>query len=242
MNGIELRGLGKSYGSRTALSGLDLRIEAGTTYALLGPNGAGKTTTIGILSCLLKADRGQALVLGRDTAKEPREIKRLVGVSPQRTAVARRLGARENLLLVAGAYGLDRATARRRADELLDSLGLADRAEERADGLSGGMERRLSIAMALVADPPVLFLDEPTLGLDPDARRELWDLLLGYAGKKTILLTTHYLEEAERLASVIGILVKGELKIEGGAAELKAASGGSLEDTYLDLVRKEERS
>lgn len=242
MNGIELRGLEKSYGSRAALRGLDLRIEEGATYALLGPNGAGKTTTIGILSCLLRADRGEALVLGRDAAREPREVKRLVGVSPQRTAVARRLGARENLLLVAGAYGLDRATARRRADELLESLGLADRAEERADSLSGGMERRLSIAMALVADPPVLFLDEPTLGLDPDARRELWDLLLGYAGRKTILLTTHYLEEAERLASVIGILVKGELRIEGVAAELKAASGGSLEDTYLDLVRKEERS
>ena len=243
--GIEARGLRKDYGKRRAVRGIDLLIPKGSTFALLGPNGAGKTTTVRMLACLVRPSGGTAAVLGRDAAREPEAVKRLVGVSPQETAVARRLSALENLLLVAGAYGLPRAEARRRAEELLAALSLEDRARERASTLSGGMERRLSIAMAMVADPPVLFLDEPTLGLDPDARRELWELIEGFSGKKTILLTTHYLEEAERLAGRLAIIVDGSIAAEGGAEEMKRMApggAGSLEEAYLALVRKETRS
>jgi len=242
MKGIEAIGLAKDYGERRALRPLDLAIEEGSTFALLGPNGAGKTTTVKLLSCLLRPSAGSARILGRDAAAETAAVKRLVGVSPQETAVAPRLSAMENLLLVAGAYGLGRAESRRRAEELLAAMSLEDRARDRASSLSGGMERRLSIAMAMVADPPVLFLDEPTLGLDPEARRELWELIEGFAGTKTVLLTTHYLEEAERLADRVGILVGGALRALGTADQIKAEAGApSLEEAYLALVKKESK-
>jgi ABC-2 type transport system ATP-binding protein len=197
-----------------------------------------------MLSCLLKPSGGRAMVLGHDVAGEAGKVKSLIGVSPQETAVAPRLTAFENLVLIAGCYGLDRPTSRRRAEALLAAMDLEDRAKDRASTLSGGMERRLSIAMAMVADPPVLFLDEPTLGLDPDARQELWGLLRGFNGEKTILLTTHYLEEAERLASRMAVLVDGGLAAEGSPEELKRLApggGGSLEEAYLALVHKELR-
>jgi len=239
--GIEARGLCKSFGARRAVRDVDLTIPAGTTLALLGPNGAGKTTTVRMLAGILRPSGGSAAILGRDIEKEREAAKRLVGVSPQTTAVASRLTAQENLLLVAGAYGLRRDEARRRSEELLAAMGLESRARDRASTLSGGMERRLSIAMAMVADPPVLFLDEPSLGLDPEARSDLWVLLQGFTGKKTILLTTHYLEEAARLADSIVVLVDGEIVAAGSPEDIakRAPDGASLEAAYLSLVRKE---
>lgn len=240
--GIEVQGLVKDYRGRRALRGVDLSVAAGTSLALLGPNGAGKSTMIKILSGLLRPSAGAARVLGRDVLSEPLAVKALVGVSPQETAVAPRLSCEENLLLIAGAYGMDRRRAKERSRELLEALGLGDRTRDRASSLSGGMERRLSIAMALVADPPVLFLDEPSVGLDPEARAELWRLIAGLRGRKTLLLTTHYLEEAGFLADRVAVLVKGAIVAEGSPdaiRELDPAGKGSLDSAYLALVSKE---
>jgi ABC-2 type transport system ATP-binding protein len=174
-----------------------------------------------MLSCLLKPSGGRARVAGYDLRTEAKQIKRRIGVSPQETAIAGRLTTRENLLLIGAAYGLDPKLSKRRAEELLAAMGLEKRARDRAAGLSGGLARRLSIAMALVADPPVLFLDEPSLGLDPEARSELWTYLGTYKGQKTILLTTHYLEEADNLADSIAVLVDGSILASGSPEEIK---------------------
>jgi ABC-2 type transport system ATP-binding protein len=239
--GIEAVALAKSYGPRRAVRGIDLRLPSGRTLALLGPNGAGKTTTIRMLSCLLRPSSGRALVLGRDIAAEAGAVKRLIGVSPQETAVAPRLSVMENICLIAGAYGLDRPASRSRAEELMELFSLADRSRDRASSLSGGLARRLSIAMALAADPPVLFLDEPTLGLDPEARSELRLLIAELKKEKTILLTTHYLEEADVLADRIAVIAEGRIEAEGSPEDIKRlAPGGSgtLEQAYLSIVRK----
>jgi ABC-2 type transport system ATP-binding protein len=240
--GIEAQALAKDFGKRRAVRGVDLAIEAGSAFALLGPNGAGKTTTIRMLSCLLRPSAGSARILGRDIRSETAEVKRLVGVSPQETAVAPRLSVRENLLLIAGAYGLGGRAGRERAETLMEALSLQDRAKDKANSLSGGLARRLSIAMALVADPPVLFLDEPTLGLDPEARSELWQLISSLKGEKTILLTTHYLEEADKLADRIAIIAGGAIVAEGTTEEIKRLAPGkpeSLDEAYLAIVKKE---
>jgi ABC-2 type transport system ATP-binding protein len=239
--GIEAKGLSKRYGKRLAVCGIDLEVAAGETMALLGPNGAGKSTTIKMLCCLLKPSSGGAKILGRDIAAGIGEVKRLVGVSPQETAVAPRLTVRENLDLIAGAYGLDRSTRKARAEALMEDLSLSDRSRDRAGTLSGGLARRLSIAMALVADPPVLFLDEPTLGLDPEARAELWRLIERLKEKKTILLTTHYLEEADKLADRITIIAEGRIAAEGRPEEIRRldpSGDGNLEGAYLSIVKK----
>lgn len=240
--GIEALGLAKEYGKRKAVAGIDLAIPAGSTFALLGPNGAGKTTTIRMLSCLLRPSSGRALVLGRDIERETAEVKRLVGVSPQETAVAPRLSVSENLMLIAGTYGLSAKEARARTEELMGALSLSERRRDRANTLSGGLARRLSIAMALVADPPIVFLDEPTLGLDPEARGELWQLIASLKGEKTILLTTHYLEEADKLADRIAIISGGRKIVEGSTEEIKRSVPGeqvSLEEAYLAIIKKE---
>lgn len=236
-NAIEIHSLVKDYKSRRAVDGLDLSVKRGEFFALLGPNGAGKTTTIKMLCCLLTPTDGDALVCGRSIVREAEEVKKLINLSPQETAVAARLSVKENLELIARLYGDDKQTAQRKAAEAMQRFGLSDRANDRAKALSGGLQRSLSLAMALITDPEVVFLDEPTLGLDVRARRALWKTLTELKGEKTVILTTHYLEEAEALSDRIGIMYGGSLRALGTADEIKSLAGAdSFEDAFLALT------
>ena len=240
MNAIEIRGLTRRFGARTAVDSLTLDIGQGEIFALLGLNGAGKTTTIRMLCGLLPPDGGDALVCGESVVRAPREVKRRINISPQETAVASRLSVAENLELAARLYGADRAQARRRAGEMMERFRLSDRARDRAKTLSGGMQRRLSIAMACISDPEVLFLDEPTLGLDVRARRELWELIRELGERSTVVLTTHYLEEVAALAGHIAVMSAGKLRAAGTQAEiLRTAGRETLEDAFLALTETE---
>ena len=237
---IEIKALTKRFGARTAVDGLSLEIKKGELMALLGVNGAGKTTTIKMLCCLLPPTEGDALVLGDSIVREPQKVKGRHNISPQETAVAPNLTIEENLMLMAGMYGASKAEAKARAKELMASFELLDRAKDMAGKLSGGLQRRLSIAMALISEPEVLFLDEPTLGLDVRARRDLWKIVEGLKGKITIVLTTHYLEEAEALSDRIAIMHEGRLRAVGTAAELKAQTGTeNIEDMFIALTDAE---
>jgi ABC-2 type transport system ATP-binding protein len=218
---IRTFGLTKKFGDLTAVNGINLSIKNGELFSLLGPNGAGKTTTIKMLCCLLKPTAGSANVVGHDVWKEPIAVKEIIGISPQETAIAEHLNAWENLALICGIYGLSKEGTRKRSEELLKLMGLIKRAKDQVRKFSGGMQRRLSIAMALISDPQVLFLDEPTLGLDPQARRSMWEQIAELKGKKTILLTTHYLEEADALADRIAIMDEGKIVALGTPNELK---------------------
>ncbi len=239
MNAIEIVGLTKRYAGRRVVDALELTVPAGELFALLGVNGAGKSTTIRMLSCLTTPTAGDGLLMGRSVTKDSRRAKEILAVSPQETAVAPNLTAAENLELMAGIYG----RPRERAGQVMDQLGLGRWARQRARTLSGGWQRRLSIAMALVSQPEVLFLDEPTLGLDVLARRELWGTIRGLKGRTTIILTTHYLEEAEALADRIGIMDRGRLRAVGTAAELKALAGRDrFEDAFVVLAGEEAAS
>ena len=237
MIAIQTLKLGKTYGKTTAVKSLDLAIEQGELFALLGVNGAGKTTTIRMLSCLTKPTGGDALLLGDSILTSPLAVKNKINVSPQETAVAPLLTVRENLELIARIYGHNRQAARQKADEMIKAFSLEDVQKKRAKTLSGGWQRRLSIAMALISDPEILFLDEPTLGLDVLARRELWTLIESLKGKITMVLTTHYMEEAEALSDRIGIMAQGELKAVGPAEELKTlAKTENFEDAFVKLA------
>ena len=239
MNAIEIVGLTKEYAGRRVVDSLELTVPAGELFALLGVNGAGKSTTIKMLSCLTSPTAGDGLLMGRSVTKDSHRAKEILAVSPQETAVAPNLTAAENLELMAGIYG----RPRERAGQVMDQLGLGRWARQRARTLSGGWQRRLSIAMALVSQPEVLFLDEPTLGLDVLARRELWGAIRGLKGRTTIILTTHYLEEAEALADRIGIMDRGRLRAVGTAAELKALAGRDrFEDAFVALAGEEAAS
>ncbi len=219
---IQATGLRKSFGDQVVLDGVDLSVPTGTIFSLLGPNGAGKTTTVRILSTLTSADGGQVRVAGHDPAAEPDEVRGAIGVTGQFSAVDDLLTGRENLLLMADLHHLGRAEARRRADDLLKRFDLADAAGKMAATYSGGMRRRLDLAMTLVGDPKIIFLDEPTTGLDPRSRRTMWDIIRGLAaGGVTIFLTTQYLEEADQLADRIAVLDRGHLVAEGTPEELK---------------------
>ena len=241
MNSIELKALSKQFGSRTAVDKLTLSVEQGTVFGLLGQNGAGKTTTIKMLCGLLAPSSGNALIEGISVTDKPQEVKKLVAVSPQETAVAKKLTVFENLEFVAEIYGASRSTAKETAQEMLLRFGLADRAKDKAKSLSGGMARKLSIAMALISKPKVLFLDEPTLGLDVRARRELWRVIGELNGKMTVVLTTHYLEEAQALCSKIAIMSCGSLRALGTAEEImKQSNTGNFEDAFLFFTEKEE--
>ncbi len=224
---IRATGLAKRFGDHVAVAGLDLTVANGELFSLLGPNGAGKTTTIKMLCCLLRPSGGRASILGHDIEHEPLAVKRVIGVSPQETAVAPNLNAWENLGLMAGLHGVDKRRTRQRSEELLEVTGLVNRATDKAKQYSGGMQRRLSIAMALVSDPKVVFLDEPTIGLDPQARRGMWEYIAGLKGNTTIVLTTHYLEEADALADRIAVVDGGALVALGTPAELKAGISGT---------------
>ena len=239
MKAIETTKLTKHYKDKTAVDALNLTIGQGELFALLGVNGAGKTTTIKMLSCLLWPSSGDALLMGKSIISQPYEVKQIINVSPQETAVAPNLSVRENLELICGVYGAPRAQAKQKAQETIAAFGMEEIVKSRAKTLSGGWQRRLSIAMALISEPQVLFLDEPTLGLDVLARRELWGLIQKLKGKITIILTTHYLEEAEALSDHIGILSKGKLKAVGTAQELMAAANtSSFEDAFVALCNE----
>jgi len=204
MTGIQTINLTRRFKARVAVDSLNLTIEKGELFALLGLNGAGKTTTIKMLCCLLTPTSGDAQLLGDSILSQPAAVKQKINLSPQETAIAPNLSVKENLELIARIYGRDRGAARAKAEETMRSFNLTDRSREKAKTLSGGLQRRLSIAMALISDPEIAFLDEPTLGLDVIARRELWKVMTDLKGKITMVLTTHYLEEAEALSDRIG--------------------------------------
>lgn len=239
---IEVAGLRKSYpsksGEQLVLDGVDLVVPAGTVTALLGPNGAGKTTTVGVLSTLLAADAGTVRVAGHDVAREPQAVRAAIGVTGQITAVDDLLTGTENLRLMADLNHLGRADGRRRTTALLERFGLAEAAAKPVATYSGGMRRKLDLAMTLVGAPSVVFLDEPTTGLDPRSRRALWDEVRALvADGTTILLTTQYLEEADQLADSVAVLNGGRIVAEGTPAELKSAHDtGSLDDVFLALT------
>jgi ABC-2 type transport system ATP-binding protein len=234
---IEIRSLTKKYRDFTAVDALTLDIGRGELFSLLGVNGAGKTTTIKMLSCLTPPDSGDALLLGDSIAKNPFAVKEKINVSPQETAVAMNLTVRENLEFAAGVYGFGRDEAKKRAQQQIVAFKLGGSEKKRAKTLSGGTQRRLSIAMALISSPQILFLDEPTLGLDVLARRELWKVIEGLKGRVTIILTTHYMEEAEALSDRIGIMAAGKLKALGTAEELIVLSKAkNFEEAFIALV------
>ncbi|MGO2751278.1 MAG: ATP-binding cassette domain-containing protein [Pseudoclavibacter sp.] len=233
---ISIRGLRKRFGDFTALDGVDLEIPAGAVHALLGPNGAGKTTTVRVVTTLLDPDEGDVDVAGHSVQHAAQDVRRSIGVSGQYAAVDEKLTGVENLTMVGQLYGMRRRDARARAHELLREFRLDDvPAKKRAGEYSGGMRRRLDLAGAIVARPPVVILDEPTTGLDPRGRRDTWDAIqtLATAGT-TVLLTTQYLEEADQLADAISVIDAGRIVAEGTAAELKARAGGAAIDLVLE--------
>ncbi|HSK23008.1 MAG TPA: ATP-binding cassette domain-containing protein [Egicoccus sp.] len=220
--GVRATGLRKSYGDTTVLDGIDLAVAPGTVFALLGPNGAGKTTIVRILSTLIPADAGTAVVAGADVRTDGEAVRRAIGVTGQFSAVDNLLTGRENLRLMADLHHLDRAEGRRRATDLLARFDLVEAADKPVQTYSGGMRRRIDLAMTLVGDPRLIFLDEPTAGLDPRSRRELWDIIRGLvADGVTILLTTQYLEEADQLADRVAVLDRGRIVAEGTPDDLK---------------------
>ena len=237
MIAISINGLTKKYKERIAVDDLSLDINEGELFALLGFNGAGKTTTIKLLTGLLKPTSGDAYIFKKSIVNEINDIKPILNISPQESAVAPNLSVLENLVLIAEIYGFKKEEANKKAYQMMEKFGITDRKNDKAKKLSGGLKRRLSIAMALITDPKIVFLDEPTLGLDVRARRELWHIISELKGKTTIILTTHYLEEVEALADSIAIIDKGKLKIKGTIEELKTSTQkDKLEDIFISLT------
>ena len=239
MQAIQTMGLVKRYGDVTAVDGLELEVKQGELYSLLGVNGAGKTTAIKLLTGLTRPTSGDALVGGYSIVKESDQVKRLIGVSPQETAVAPNLTVAENLELICGIHGFPREKTEAKLRELSARFSLEPVLKRRAGKLSGGWQRRVSIAMALISEPEILFLDEPTLGLDVLARHELWDAIRSLKGSITIVLTTHYMEEAAALSDRIGILKNGRLLAAGTAEELKKQAGtDDFETAFVTIVKE----
>ena len=238
MTAIRIENLTKKYRDVTAVDDLCLTVKRGELFSLLGVNGAGKTTTIKMLSCLAKPDGGDAFLNGHSICTEKTAVKSIIAISPQETAVAPGLTVMENMELICGIHGLTRKKSREKIDSLIRQLGLGAVTGKKAGKLSGGWQRRLSIAMALVSDPQILFLDEPTLGLDVIARSELWDLIQSLKGETTIILTTHYMEEAEALSDRIGIMKDGKLLICATAEEIKETAGTeNFEQAFVTIVK-----
>ena len=239
MQAIKTIELVKRYKNITAVDKLNLEIRQGELFSLLGVNGAGKTTTIKMLSCLTKPTDGDAFVGGFSITKEPEQVKRLIGVSPQETAIAPNLSVKENLELICGIHGFSKEKTFAKITELSEQFALADILTRKAGNLSGGWQRRVSIAMALISEPQILFLDEPTLGLDVIARHELWETIRSLKGKITIILTTHYMEEAEALSDRIGIMKNGKLLAVGTVEELnERAETNDFETAFVSIVKE----
>ena len=239
MEAIKIMGLVKQYKDVTAVNKLHLEIQEGELFSLLGVNGAGKTTAIKMLSCLTKPTSGDAIVGGCSIIREPEQIKRLIGVSPQETAVAPNLSVKENLELICGIHGFPKEKTLAKIKELDRQFSLNTVLQRKAGKLSGGWQRRVSIAMALVSEPQILFLDEPTLGLDVIARHDLWEVIRSLKGKITMILTTHYMEEAEALSDRIGIMKSGRLLAAGTAEELKRMAGtNDFETAFVSIVKE----
>ena len=240
MDAIKTINLTKKYKDLVAVDNLNLQIIQGELFSLLGVNGAGKTTTIKMLSCLIKPTSGDALVNGSSITNAENKVKQVIGVSPQETAVAPNLSVKENLELMCGIHGFSKEKSDAKLTELSNQFNLHDILSKKAGKLSGGWQRRVSIAMALISEPSILFLDEPTLGLDVIARSELWDVIRALKGKITIILTTHYMEEAEALSDRIGIMKNGQLLVTGTASELmKMTSADRFENAFISIVKEE---
>jgi len=239
MQAIKTTQLVKRYKNLTAVDKLSLEIQQGELFSLLGVNGAGKTTAIKMLSCLTKPTSGDAIVGGYSITNGPVQVKRLIGVSPQETAVAPNLSVKENLELICGIHGFSKEKTKEKIQELVAQFSLDDVLLRKAGKLSGGWQRRVSIAMALISEPQILFLDEPTLGLDVLARHDLWEVIRSLKGKITIILTTHYMEEAEALSDRIGIMKSGRLLAVGTVEELNAAAGtNDFETAFVSIVKE----
>ena len=240
MQEIKTMELVKQYKNVTAVDKLHLEIKQGELFSLLGVNGAGKTTTIKMLTCLTKPTSGDAIVGGYSITKDAEQVKRLIGVSPQETAVAPNLSVKENLELICGIHSFSKEKTRNKIGELSEQFTLDSVLSRKAGKLSGGWQRRVSIAMALISEPEILFLDEPTLGMDVIARHELWELICSLKGKITIILTTHYMEEAETLSDRIGIMKSGRLLAVGTAEELKGKVGtDDFETAFVSIVKED---
>lgn len=235
---IVIDNLTKKFEDVTAVDGLSLRVEKGKLFGLLGPNGAGKTTTVNVLSCLLKPTSGSISVRGYDVEKNPNEVRKLIGVCPQDTAVFSYLTGRENVELFGNLHAMTKEELKKRADELLDKMGLASDANRRVGKYSGGMRRRINLIMAVVHDPEIAFLDEPTVGMDPQSRRAVWDFIKEFKKQnKTVVLTTHYMEEAEELCDRVGIVDCGKLIALGTPRQLKAKfEAKNLEEVFIQLT------
>lgn len=239
-NAIEIKSLRKEFGKKTAVKDISLTIKEGTVFSLLGVNGAGKTTTIRMLSGLSKPTSGDALIYGKSILTEMDSIKKFSNISPQETSIAPNLTVYENLEFIASIYGVEKAECGKRIEKVVDQFALHHILKQKAKTLSGGWQRKVSIAMALITEPKVLYLDEPTLGLDVLARRELWDVVEQLKGNRTIILTTHYMEEAEQLSDDVAVMVNGEVKACGTVEELKTQTGKeSLEEAFIKIAREE---
>ena len=240
MQAIQTSGLTKRYQHITAVDQLRLEVRQGELFALLGVNGAGKTTAIKLLSCLTAPTDGDAMVCGYSITKSPEQVKRRIGVSPQETAVAPNLSVKENLELICGIHGFSKEKTQAKIRELSQQFALDTVLHRKAGKLSGGWQRRVSIAMALISEPQILFLDEPTLGLDVLARHDLWDAVRALKGRVTIILTTHYMEEAEALSDRIGIMKDGRLLAVGSAEELNRRAGTQdFETAFVSIVKED---
>ena len=236
---IIVTGLSKRYPDKTAVDNISFSVDKGSIFSLLGVNGAGKTTTIKMLCGLTRPTGGEAYVLSHSIHTELDEVKKLVNISPQDTSVASRLTVRENLEFIAGIYGAGRKKKREKADEMIQYFHMQEVADRRAKVLSGGWQRKLSIAMALITEPQIIFLDEPTLGLDVLARRELWEVIRRMKEKITIILTTHYMEEAESLSDKVAVMVDGQIKAMGSVEELKEQTGAdNLEEAFVRIAQE----
>jgi ABC-2 type transport system ATP-binding protein len=238
MDAIKIEKLTKKYKDVVAVDDLSLTIRKGELFALLGVNGAGKTTTIKMLSCLIQPTSGDAIILGKSITRDTAAVKAMIAVSPQETAVAPGLSVKENLELMCGVQGFSKEKRSAKIQELTERLGLESVSKKKAGKLSGGWQRRLSIAMALISEPEILFLDEPTLGLDVLARSDLWDIICALKGQVTMILTTHYMEEAEALSDRIAIMKDGKLLICDTAEKIKETAGeASFEQAFIRIVK-----
>jgi ABC-2 type transport system ATP-binding protein len=239
---VKAEGVCKAFGATRVLDEVDLAVATGSVFALLGPNGAGKTTLVRILATLTKPDAGTVTINGHDLRADPVSVRRSISLTGQHAAVDDVLTGRENLVMMARLLRLPRAAARQRADDLLAAFDLQDAADKRVKSYSGGMRRRLDLAVSMISPPPLLFLDEPTTGLDPRSRNQLWEFVRGLAADGvTVLLTTQYLEEADRLADTVAVLHHGQIVAQGTPGELKsAANSDSLDDVFLALTEPQE--